>query len=264
MSRIIDPGFDPRIADWLEADPDRAPADLMRTVESALPSIPQRRVTHLPWRFPPMSTFAKLAVAAVAVIAIGSVGIVALQPRGVPDIGSAPTASPSPTPTPAPSTPPPLSEEFTSPSNGISIAYPAGWSTRPATEPWSGGGWPRFEESSGDYLFDRVLDDHLFVVLASQPLDGKEGANWAAGTLTAVDGCGATEPVTIDGASGLVGVDCNGAAVAIDGRGYLILLRTSEDDPWLNEAYDRAWFGELLATIDLRPEDAVDAAPSPS
>ena len=44
MSRPPDPGFDVRIADWLEADPDLAPPDLMRTVESALPSIPQRRV----------------------------------------------------------------------------------------------------------------------------------------------------------------------------------------------------------------------------
>ena len=61
MTRPFDPGFDVRISDWLEADPDLAPPDLMQTVESALPSIPQRRVMHLPWRFPPMSTFAKVA-----------------------------------------------------------------------------------------------------------------------------------------------------------------------------------------------------------
>ncbi len=42
MSRQPDPGFDPGIADWLEADPDHAPPDVMRTVESAIPSIPQR------------------------------------------------------------------------------------------------------------------------------------------------------------------------------------------------------------------------------
>jgi hypothetical protein len=54
MSRHPDPGldhgFDPHIADWLEADPDHAPPDVMRTVESAIPSIPQRRVLRLPWR----------------------------------------------------------------------------------------------------------------------------------------------------------------------------------------------------------------------
>ena len=89
MTRPPDPGFDVRISDWLEADPDLAPPDLMQTVESALPSIPQRRVMHLPWRFPPMSTFAKVAVAAVAVIAVGAVGIFALQPRNAPSVGAA-------------------------------------------------------------------------------------------------------------------------------------------------------------------------------
>ena len=102
MTRPPDPGFDVRISDWLEADPDLAPPDLMQTVESALPSIPQRRVMHLPWRFPPMSTFAKVAVAAVAVIAVGAVGIFALQPRNVPAVGAAPSASPSPSPFPSP------------------------------------------------------------------------------------------------------------------------------------------------------------------
>ena len=48
MSRQPDRDFDPRIADWLEADPDHAPPDVMRTVESAIPSIPQRRVLRLP------------------------------------------------------------------------------------------------------------------------------------------------------------------------------------------------------------------------
>ena len=39
----LDPAFDPRIADWLEADPDRAPREVLDTVLAALPSIPQRR-----------------------------------------------------------------------------------------------------------------------------------------------------------------------------------------------------------------------------
>ena len=125
MNRPPDPGFDVRVSDWLEADPNLAPPDLMRTVESALPSIPQRRVVHLPWRFPPMSTFAKVAVAAVAVIAIGAVGIFALQPRNPSDRRSrsdrlAPSPFPSSSPAAGASMPPPLSETFTSPINGIS------------------------------------------------------------------------------------------------------------------------------------------------
>ena len=101
MSRPHDPDFEPRIADWLEADPDRAPADLMQVVESALPSIPQRRVMHLPWRFPPMSSFAKLAVAAIAVIAVGALGAIVLRPDRTGTVGSAPTPSPTPVSTPS-------------------------------------------------------------------------------------------------------------------------------------------------------------------
>ena len=94
MSRLPEPGFDPRIADWLEADPDFAPAEVLRTVLTAFPSIPQRRASRLPWRFPPMTTFAKVAVAAVVVIAVGTVGIIALQPSGGRIAGSAPTRRP--------------------------------------------------------------------------------------------------------------------------------------------------------------------------
>ena len=272
MSRLPDPGFDVRISDWLEADPNLAPPDLMRTVESALPSIPQRRAVRLPWRFPPMSTFAKVAVAAVAVIAIGAVGIFALQPRSVPGVGGAPTASPSPTPGSSPSaspgataanpTPPPLSETFTSPTNGVTIAYPAGWSTQAATEPWTTA-WPSFDEPTGDFLYDPTLRDHLFIALSSQPLPrGTEPGQWASDTL-ASDECVPSSPVTVDGATGLVGVGCNAAAVTLDGRGYLIVLYTSGDEAWLDDAYDRAWFEQLLTTVDLQPEDAAGVSPSP-
>ena len=268
MSRLSDPGFDIRIAEWLEADPDHAPPDVMRTVESALPSIPQRRVVRLPWRTPPMSTFAKLALAAVAVIAVGAVGILALQPRSVPSVGAAPTASPSPSsvpsssPSAAASMAPPLSETFTSPSNGISIAYPSGWSTRPATEPWTTTGWPNYPEATGDVIYDPVLEDHLFIGVAAQPLVGKDGGQWASDILAAED-CVPSAPATIDGATGLLAVGCDAAAVTLDGRGYLVVLYTSNDEAWLAEVYDRAWFEELLATIDLRPEDAASTAPSP-
>ncbi len=264
MTRPSDPGFDVRISDWLEADPDLAPADLMRTVESALPSIPQRRVLHLPWRFPPMSTFAKVAVAAVAVIAIGAVGMFALQPRSVPAVGTAPTASPSPSPsstaTPVP-TPPPLNQTFTAPGNDIAISYPAAWTAQPATAPWTTG-WPNFGEPFGNYLYDPALTDHLFIALASQPLAGTPGDQWATEKLAGEE-CGVTEPVTIDGASGLVGTECDIAAVSADGTGYLVMFYRSGDEAWLETTFDRAWYEQLLQTIDLQPEPAASAPPSP-
>ena len=265
--------FDQRIADWLEEDSESAPGAVLPTVLAAFPSIPQRRASRVPWRFPSMSTFAKLAVAAVVVIAVGTVGIIALQPGGGRTVGTAPSVAPAPTPvatpaptlspsaTAAPSMPPPLTERFTSPRNGISISYPAGWRTRPATQPWTTSLWPYFDLPTGDVMHGS-LGSNLFIALASQPLAGKTGDQWSADILAAND-CVPTEPVTIDGASGLVGVECNIAAVVLDGRAYVVVFYTSGDEGWLDEVYDRAWFEQLLTTIDLHPEDAVDAAPSP-
>ena len=42
------------------------------------------------------------------------------------------------------------------------------------------------------------------------------------------------------------------------GRGYWIQLFTSDDNPGAVAAYNRTWFEEVLATVQLHPEDAVD------
>jgi Tol biopolymer transport system component len=109
MSRQPDPGFDPRIADWLEADPNVAPPDVLRTVTSAIPSIPQRPALRLPWRFSPMLRFALLAAGAVLVVAVGILAAGSQPPTEpaitAPPATTAPTPvpqSPSPTPTPRP------------------------------------------------------------------------------------------------------------------------------------------------------------------
>ena len=62
----------------------------------------------------------------------------------------------------------------------ISLSYPPGWSTKPATEPWTTTGQPVFSDPIADILHDPVLGDHLFVGVASQPLAGKTGDQWAA------------------------------------------------------------------------------------
>jgi dipeptidyl aminopeptidase/acylaminoacyl peptidase len=101
MTGQRDPGFDPRVADWLEADPDRAPSQVLETVMAALPSIPQRRALRVPWRSPQMTRFA-IGVAAAAVIA--AVTGIAILPRLGPGPGinpsMLPTVSPSPIGTP--------------------------------------------------------------------------------------------------------------------------------------------------------------------
>ena len=47
-------------------------------------------------------------------------------------------------------------------------------------------------------------------------------------------------------------------------RGYTIRLYTSDDDAWVAEMYDQAWFRTVLDTVQLAPEDAVDPSPSAS
>ncbi len=110
MSRTPDPGFDPRIADWLEADPNTAPRDLMTVVESALPSIPQRRAWRLPWRSQPMNRFAILAA---------TVGLLAMLGVGAVTVGSRPSTT---TPTPAPTAPAAVEASASPVVNGLAYA----------------------------------------------------------------------------------------------------------------------------------------------
>jgi hypothetical protein len=99
----LDPGFDPRIADWLEADPNEAPGQVLDTVLSAVPSIPQRRSTRLPWRSSSMNRLLLAGAAAAALIAVVVGGQLVTGPPG-PNVGgtASPPASPSPSGTPVP------------------------------------------------------------------------------------------------------------------------------------------------------------------
>jgi hypothetical protein len=92
MSSVSDPGFDQRIADWLEEDPDVAPPVVLETVVAAVPSISQRRAWRIYWRFPTMLRVA----AAFAAIAFTATALALLPPRQSP-----PGAVSSPTPTAA-------------------------------------------------------------------------------------------------------------------------------------------------------------------
>jgi hypothetical protein len=274
-------GFD-RMAEAYLADGPTVLAD--RVLDAALGEVhvtrQQRARWRAPWRFPDMSTFAKVAVAAVAVIAVGLVGMTFLQPGGNGGVG-APSAAPSPTVVPtAPPDPtdavtssaptaPPLTGAFTSPSHGYTISYPDTWETRPATAPWTTQ-WVDWFNESGDLLHDAGAPGALFLSLASQPLGDRTRAEWEADVdeILAVDDpagppcSSAAAQITIDGAPG---IRCGKVALVTEGgRGYWIMLYTSNDGPWLGEANEVAWFESVLATMELHPEDAVDAAASPA
>src|SRR4029078_10623728 len=99
-------------------------------------------------------------------------------------------------------------------------------------------------------------------------LCGERGDTRPAGAVARqmrVYGCTATEPIAVDGVTGAIGANaCDVVAVTTAGHGYLIQLTKSTDDPPAVAAYDRAWFEDVLATVKLHPEDAVDARPSSS
>jgi hypothetical protein len=265
-----------QLADFYESEaPPRAPDWVLRSALQTIDDTPQRRVIiRVPWRFPHMNTFAKVAIAAVVVIAVGAIGLSVLRPPSSSNVGGQPTASPSPSPSPTfgatiiPKSAPALTETFTSDRHGFSISYPAGWDTSPATEAWAAAGLPNFNEPAGDFMFDPTLTDHLFLVVASKPLTGQDGAAWADEFLNAMaanDDCALPLGSATTG-SGPARRCAGGGMVATwaGDRGYVIWLHTSGDDPTAVAAYDDAYFNDILATLQLQPEDAFDTAPSPS
>jgi len=110
---------------------------------------------------------------------------------------------------------------------------------------------------------DPVLKDHLFMTIASMPLEGATAEQWATDQYASdyAGECPDAEPITVNGVTGVISAgDCSLPVmfVAKGDRGYLIMLRVSPDEPWLAPVYDRAWFESVLATVQLHPEDAVD------
>ena len=276
---MTDHKFDRIADDFLSSGPTVLPDRVFDAAFEEVHRTRQRRVLWgAPWRFPTMNTFAKVAVAAVAVIAVGILGLTSLNPNqggvgGVPSTVPSPTVAPTATPVPtaiptsAP-TIPPLTGQFTSAIYGFSISYPETWGVRPAVFHWTSG-FPDWSasEGDGDLLHDSEQPGSYFLVLASQPLGDRTPAEWEADVWQSViaddpaaAACQATAaPITIDGVNGIIA--CDYVLVADGGRGYYIYMNVSSDDPAVANMYDRAWYESVLATMDLRPEDAWPAPP---
>ena len=256
------------VRSWLRGDEHDSADRVLNAVLDALDTTPQRRATWWPVRrTPTMNKFVTIGLGAAAVVVVAVV--VGAQLFGLPSGGvgsqTTPTPQPSPTatirPTPTPVPAPPLTQSFTSELHGISMSYPQGWAAQAATEPWTDRTLNRvfLETEQADFLYDTVLDEgHLFLTIASQPIGDAAPEDWVAEQMASYE-CAATEPIAVDGATGLIGAEgCDLVVVTTDGRGYWIDLFKSGDDPSVVAAYDRAWFEEVLATVQLHPADAVD------
>jgi hypothetical protein len=210
---------------------------------------------------------APLGVALIgAVVAGGCAGQAAMP--SAPAVAPTATAGPTPTATPtvtiapiATPTAPPLTQSFTSTVHGFSVSYPEGWTAKAATKPWTDCLYCAAVHSNPqvDVLLHPVYDDGLFLRIASQPIGGSAPEDWVAAQMADDDRCTTTEPIIVDGATGLSGGEtCDVAVVTTAARGYHIDLYMSPDDRDLFAQYDKAWFGEVLATVQLHPEDAVN------
>jgi hypothetical protein len=262
------------IRSWLHEDRHEDVSRVAGAVLDLLDTTPQRRS---PWwparRIPFMNKIVSLGLGAAAVVVALVIGAQVLGPPAPGGVGGATSASPSPTPaptatlqpSPSPIAAPPLTQTFTSQMHGISVSYPEGWTVLAATEPWTDCLYcsPVHSAPYVDVLLHPVYDDGLFLRIASQPIGESAPEDWVAAQMASDERCTTTEPIIVDGATGLSGGDtCDVAVVTTAGRGYHIDLWWSPNDRDLFAQYDRAWFEEVLATVQLHPEDAVDVAPS--
>ena len=170
--------FDPRIADWLEDDPNTAPDQALEIVLAAFPSIKQRHASRVPRRFT-MPTLPKLAIGAAAVVVVVLTGAFLLRPPA-PGTGGGPT--PSPSTAPASALPSPSTSAWTTYASSrfaYTIAYPADWVAIPATQDWPPTGFPDKQGTDHDVLGPKSYGTRLFV--SSVPLTaGKTVADWLA------------------------------------------------------------------------------------
>lgn len=268
-----------RLSDHYQAEaPPQAPDWVLGSTLATIDSTPQRRVlVRMPWKLSTTSTYFKVAVAAAVVIAVAGLGLAVFRPGtdrpGGPQ--ATPSSSPSPSPSPSPSASPPapsgspLTETFVSSRHGISVSHPVGWMVQPATDLWTGG-VPQMMSEFADVICSwggqsiparSTCDEspvNVFIGLASQSLGGATGDEWVADQLAGDARCRSTEPVAIDGAPGVIAPACfdgMAAFVSSDDRGYLI---------WLYGSDDLTWFKDIVASVQLNPEEAVDATPSAS
>jgi len=254
--------LDQQLSAYLREGPTELPYQSFDAVRDRTEQTRQRVVIG-PWRTPIMNRLVTVGFAAAAVVIAVFVGAQVFgSPTGGFGSQATPTPSPSPTavsrPSATPVSAPPLSQTFTSTLYGISLSYPQGWKKQDATAPWTDSTFPlNFDGPQADFLYDPIQTSNLFLTVASQPIGDSTPADWMATQMAGSEGCTSTSPITVGGAAGMIGGDgCDVVVVTRADRGYWIQLYTSGDNPAAVAPYNRAWFEEVLATVELRPADA--------
>ena len=205
-----------------------------------------------------------LGVVAVVAVAFGGLYLVGRSPN----LGVASPSSPSPSPAAASSASPPalpaLTQTFTSPWYGYSIKYPADpWGAIPATTQFDPVAWAAANGPTSWMDVIRPVTDGFLRIASARVPDGADGEDWVA-TYFGNDCSTACEDVVIDGQPGRLSVDPDEieATLIVDGRAYVFTLFTGQGA--IKDG--RAMFDAFMATVDLRPNDAIVApmtSPSP-
>jgi hypothetical protein len=266
---VLDPDFEPRIADWLEDDPDRAPDAVLETVLAAFPSIPQRRAVRVPWRPIPMNRLMVFGAAALAVLIGGS--IVVLRPGTLPATtpSLAPSASASSAASPSASDSAGwtgnLTRTFTSPLYGYSIATDPSWTTTPATVPID-------DPASTDrtaYDAIRVTGTDTTIGAAAEPIGRATFEQYLASQHEAVKtgdapaDCkgldpGRWPPRSVGDREGRVMVLCNYEVVFVQSGDRVYQFTWSHESFNVSKHLSEADFAHVLVTVRF------DARPAPS
>jgi hypothetical protein len=265
MTTSSDPGFDPRLADWFEADPHRAPEPILEVVVAAIPSITQRQVSRRPWRFPIMTTTSKLAIGAAAAITIVAAGALILGPLTTGDVGGGSGSTPGSTAgrTSAPEAS--ASAEASIDSRGlvtfVSDAYryrvqvPAGWIVQPATNVAAFDGPPTFPDGFDRTTMDLYEEnpvDRMWV--ASTPIaPASDLDDWIYDHLRARHGVGGGQCGTQSAQQWRQRTVADHPARWRSVCGYFDVVIVAADRVYVVSARSGAMVDTLLATIDFQP-----------
>jgi hypothetical protein len=250
--------FDVAARAWLDDGPARMSDHAVLSTLEEIHATRQRRATWPTRRATPVSIFARVATAAALVAVVGFLAIT-IVPRQLDGWG---VGGPSPSPTATQALDfPALTTTFVSPRNGFSIMHPDGAALTPAKQ--------LLGDLRDDAGFD-IVETGLAAIFkgASTEIDVENGflvgepsgisIDEAVDMSYAEGDCmvprSQQAEITIDGQSGRVAEACPneiGATVVAGGRLYLFKLLHDRSDA-------RAVFDAFVATIDLRPETAID------